>query len=94
MVVEIEGEQGSDVEAEYKLRVEILGEQGGVETVQTLDNNYGAVGESELMARPLALTLLKVEGGYLYLLALKQLAQLYAEEIGRASCRERVCLSV
>ena len=82
MIVKVEGEKGSYVESEYEVGIEIGGQKRRVESVQTLYNDDGAVGEAELVSGPLALTLLKVEGGQLDLLAVKELAQMYAEELG------------
>ena len=72
MIVEIERQEGSYVESEHEIMVKTVGEQARIETVQTLDDDNRALGEAELMPLPLTLSALKVKGGELDLLAIKE----------------------
>ena len=82
MVIEIERQQRADVHFEHLACVQFLGEQNGIEGVESLYDNNRILAQAQAMPYPLPLALFEVEGRDLHLFARKKLAEVNGEELG------------
>ena len=82
VVIQVQGDQGTDIEAEYTAIVDALGQQHGVQGVEALDDDDGLRGQTHGLAVPFPLAGLEIEVGQLDLLAVQELCHVAGEEVG------------
>ena len=81
MVVQIQGQQGADIETEYPIVVDALGQQHRVQGVEALNDDDGIRRQPHGLAVPLPLAGLEVEMGQFDLLTVQQLFHVAGKQL-------------
>lgn len=66
VIVQVQGQQGADIEPENPCHVHILRQHDGIQSVQPLGDDDGILFQPQLLALPLPPARLKIEGGQLH----------------------------
>ena len=81
MIVQIQGQQGADIQPEDKVRCYMLRQHGRIQAVKPLHNDNGVGMQPKLMSPPFPQSGLEIEGRQLHFFSCQQLRHILPEQL-------------